>query len=264
VWWYAFRLNGRRYRDSTATTNKHLARDIEAKERARILEGRHGIRRQRDIAFAAFAKTYLTDHAEVNKRSVDRDRESVKVLNRYFGDVLLHEITAHRIEQFKRDRGAGVCRSHRQKSAPRPVKPGTVNRELDTLRSILSKAVEWKVLVASPAVGVKRIRVENTRTRVLSLDEQRRLLQACKGVKLRAYVELLLITGARAGELLQLTWDDVADGHLTFLQTKNGRPRQVPIGRSIATVLQRLPRVFPWVFASTAADRAHPELQKGL
>jgi hypothetical protein len=31
------------------------------------------------------------------------------------------------------------------------VKPGTVNRELDTLKSVLSKAVEWKYLVDSPA-----------------------------------------------------------------------------------------------------------------
>jgi hypothetical protein len=31
----------------------------------------------------------------------------VAVLNRYFGDVLLHELTALRIEQFKRDRLAG-------------------------------------------------------------------------------------------------------------------------------------------------------------
>jgi len=73
-WHYDFRVNGRRYRASTETADKHKARDIEAKERTRILEGRHGIRRQPDITFREFAKTYLRDHAELHKRSVERDR----------------------------------------------------------------------------------------------------------------------------------------------------------------------------------------------
>ena len=73
-WWYRFRLNGRSYRSTTQTALKRQAHDIEACERARILEGRHGIRRQPDITFREFAKSYLKDHAELHKRSVERDR----------------------------------------------------------------------------------------------------------------------------------------------------------------------------------------------
>src|SRR5262245_13396126 len=43
------------HRDS----DKQKAKDIEAKERTKILEGRHGIRRQPDITFRAFAETYV-------------------------------------------------------------------------------------------------------------------------------------------------------------------------------------------------------------
>src|SRR5437667_10947688 len=74
-WFYDFRVNGRRYRNTTETADKQRAKNIEARERARILDGRHGIRRQPDITFKAFADTYLKDHAELHKRSVDRDRE---------------------------------------------------------------------------------------------------------------------------------------------------------------------------------------------
>ena len=41
---------------------------------------------------------------------------SSKVLNRAFGSLILHEITAHRIEQFKRERLAGKWRGHGQKA----------------------------------------------------------------------------------------------------------------------------------------------------
>jgi hypothetical protein len=96
-WFYDFRVNRRRYRQTTETANKQLAKSIEAKERARVLEGRHGIRQQPDITFKAFAEIYIRDHAELHKRSVER--EILKVLNRAFGSLVLHEITAHQIEQ---------------------------------------------------------------------------------------------------------------------------------------------------------------------
>jgi integrase len=108
------------------------------------------------------------------------------------------------------------------------VKPGTVNRELDTLKSILSEAVEWTYLVDSPARGVKRFRLQNRRTRILSADEQRRLHDACERMpkKLQALLKLALITGARIGELLALRWEDCQDGSMTFWQTKNGKVRR--------------------------------------
>ena len=83
----------------------------------------------------------MRDHADVHKRSADRDREIVKTLDRYFGSLMLHEITPHGIEQFKRERLSGRWRGHQHRIAPKPIQPGTVNRELDTLKSILSKAV---------------------------------------------------------------------------------------------------------------------------
>ena len=84
-WFYDFRVNRRRYRATTETANKQEAKKFAAKERSRTLEGRRGIRQQSDITFKTFANTYLTDYAEQHKRSVDRDREIIAVLNRAFG-----------------------------------------------------------------------------------------------------------------------------------------------------------------------------------
>jgi hypothetical protein len=59
-------------------------------------------------------------------------------------------------------------------SAGKPVKPGTVNRELDTLRVIFAKAVEWQKL---PAIA--KLKVDNVRRRVLTDAEQAALIAAC-------------------------------------------------------------------------------------
>src|SRR5665213_356276 len=262
-WHYDFRLRGHRHRANTETTDKRQAQNIEARERTRILEGHHGIRQLPDIAFAKFAEIYLTDHADLHKRSAVRDREIVKTLNRFFGPMILRDISRHRVEQFKRDRLSGTWRAFKQKKSAKPVKPATVNRELDTLKSILSKAVEWEYLIDSPARGVKRLKVENRRTRILSPDEQRRVLAACsKRPKLQALIKLALVTGARIGELLPLRWEDCQDGYLTFWQTKNGKVRRIPISNTIAAILESRPRIHAFVFTNPSTEQPYTTIGK--
>ena len=255
-WFYDFRVNRRRYRNTTETADKQAAKKFEATERTRILEGRHGIRKQPDISFRDFAATYLRDYADVQKRSASRDHEIVAVLNRWFGAVILHELTAHRIEQFKRERLAGKWRGHGTKGAAKTIKPGTVNRELDTLRGILTKAVEWRKLRESPMATVERLKVDNQRTRILSDTEQEALLEAAPGTLGRA-VRLALITSARIGELLQLKWEHVSDHELVFMQTKNGRARRLPIGPTLAAALEDCPKGGTWVFTNPRTRKAY-------
>jgi integrase len=153
----------------------------------------------------------------------------------------------------------GTWRAFKQKRAANPVKPATVNRELDTLKSILSKAVEWKYLVDSPARGVKRFRVQNRRTRILSADEQRRVLDASERMPtLQALLKLALITGARIGELLALRWEDCQDGYLTFWDTKNGKVRRIPITDMIDALLASKPRIHAWVFTNAETEGRIP------
>ena len=171
--------------------------------------------------------------------------------------MVLHEITGHRIEQFKRERAAGKWRGHGYTGAAKPIKPATVNRELDTLRGIFSKAVEWRKLREHPMTAVRRIKVDNRRTRILTEAEQLALLAACPK-KLGRMVRLALITGARIGELLALTWEDVGESELTFIETKNGKSRRLPISSAMAAVLRECPQNGPGpVFRNAVTQKAY-------
>ena len=99
------------------------------------------------------------------------------------------------------------------------------------------------MLLDSPARQVRRLKVDNRRTRILDDGEQARLLAACNGRKLGALVQIALVTGARIDELLALSWEQCDGGFLTFLETKNGRMRRVPISATLSEVLERLPKV---------------------
>ena len=243
-WHYDFRVNRQRYRASTETADKHQARDIEARERARILEGRHGIRHDSDISFRAFAQRYLTTHSAVAKRpsTAKRDRDTIRVLERFFGNQRLCEITQFGIEQFRaRQIAAGL-------------KPSTVNRQYFVLTNLLRKAVEWRALVTSPAEKLRPLRVlASGRDRILLPDEQRSLLAAYeqgRRVHVRPIIELLLITGTRLGEVLALKWADLTDREVTLYKTKNGRPRSLPMTDELRAVFAAIPRRGEYVFPS--------------
>jgi integrase len=242
-WHYDFRVNGRRYRASTETADKHTARDIEARERARILDGKHGIRRQKDVTVRELWALYLANYATPNHKpsTVHRERQMWRVLDRHLGGHLLHEITSFTLEQFKARRLA------------ERVKPATMAREFMILSSMLRRAVEWGYLLASPAVGVKVPRDRARRTRILTPDESARLLEAYdhgRHAKVKPLIHLLLATAARFGELRVLRWRDCQQGYLWLYHTKNGRSRRLPITEDIAAILDAIPRLGEYVFVS--------------
>jgi integrase len=247
VWWYDFRINRRRYRATTETADKNKARDIEAKERARVLDGKHQIRRQPDVTFRQAAKEYLDLYAIPHQKSPTRAAEAIEVLNRAFGSMLLTEITAFTIETWKVKRAAGTYRGHMQKGPAKPIQPATVNRELNVLSAILAKQVEWKKLVESPARGVPRLKVANERTRILTDQEQAALLAALPA-QARRIATIALRTGARIGEVLGLTWEEVTDTDLTFRHTKNGSARSLPLSEDVRAVLAEVKKRGPYVF----------------
>jgi integrase len=149
-----------------------------------------------------------------------------------FGKQLLSEITAFGIEQWKAKRLL-------------KCKPGTVNREFMLFKGMLTKATEWKYLVTSPAAGIRPVKGAGQRTRILTPDEQTALLKAYeKGRRrhVRPLIELLLITGARLGEMLALTWADTTCGFIRFVDTKNGKPRRLPMTAQMASILATVPR----------------------
>ncbi|WP_058868146.1 site-specific integrase [Chloracidobacterium thermophilum] len=70
-----------------------------------------------------------------------------------------------------------------------------------------------------------------------------------------AYLQTLLLTGARSGELLELTWDDVDFQWRTLtIRDKVEGERVIPLTPYVARLLAALPRRNRWAFASDRTD----------
>jgi integrase len=88
---------------------------------------------------------------------------------------------------------------------------------------------------------VKQFRVENHRLRFLSQEEISRLLGACHA-RIYPAVVCAIMTGMRRGEILRLSWKDVDLEHkiLYVLESKSGKPREMPIAGKLHEVLATL------------------------
>lgn len=85
------------------------------------------------------------------------------------------------------------------------------NRVVESLRKALNMAVRWGWRADNPASGVHRNH-EERRERYLSDDESRRLFAALDGwheKRSADAIRLLALTGAREGEVLGATWDQI-------------------------------------------------------
>jgi integrase len=122
--------------------------------------------------------------------------------------------------------------------------PRTIKYYRDTLDLLYKYAKRWGWTRTNPLDGVDRItKLNNERVRYLSNKERDKLLTVCKASnnkQLYPIVAFALSTGARKGEILGLTLNDVdlKRGIAVLRHTKNGETRSVPVVNHLRTVLK--------------------------
>ena len=134
--------------------------------------------------------------------------------------------------------------------------PGGANWTLALLQRIMNQALACGHVRSNPARGIKK----NPRpkmTRFLSREEIRRLhevLDRCVAQRPSRrhqadIIRLLLLTGCRRGEIVNLQWKEVKADVLNLADTKTG-PRRVYLNAQAQDIIERQPRrgsdyVFP-------------------
>ena len=128
----------------------------------------------------------------------------------------------------------------------RGYKPHGINRKLSTLSVYLKWALEQGLIQALPKIP-KTVKEVSRPLRWLDRREQNSLLRAVeRGGKVRdlAAIRLLLNTGLRASELVDLRWKDVSlsdrKGLLIVRSGKGGKRREVTLNADARSALHLL------------------------
>ncbi|ELS9388277.1 tyrosine-type recombinase/integrase [Salmonella enterica] len=118
------------------------------------------------------------------------------------------------------------------------LKPSSVNRYINRLSgmfTVLAKIGVWDN--DHPVRGISRLYVKPSEMAFLSKKETAALLAALEGDYYRVAL-LCLSTGARWGEASVLKGEQVIHNRVTFLETKNGKKRTVPISQAVFDLIK--------------------------
>lgn len=230
VFVYDFWLNGRRFHGSTKKRTQRAAEIEEGRKRA---EAESGVRPSADVTLnkAAGAHWEIAE-SRPSARMVEYQMENL--LDGLGKATLIRDIDDAMVADYVA-RARGRTYGKRMK---RLISPAAVNRELALLRAILNRARRTrKARVQDIDWRAHWLREAPPRTRVLSAEEERRLIDEC-AEHLKAPVQFALLTGLRLGNTIGLHWAqvDFQARTMTF-KAKGDRTLVLPITAPVLVIL---------------------------
>jgi integrase len=196
-----------------------------------------GLRRAREITIADIAKL----HRKIGAKTPVTANRVVALISAVFSwAVRLGELS----EDVNPTRGITRYREHGRE---RFLSSGELGRLGDALREAETVGVPWTV--DEKRATAKHVPKKNRRTKVSPFAT--------------AAIRLLLLTGCRLREILNLRWDefDRERGMLFLPDSKTGRKPVILSGAAL-DVLEHLPRAGDFVITGQRADRARHDLKR--
>lgn len=258
------------------------ARDL-AKEKAGLVASgidiqdvRHELKKlekRKNLTLRRYLEEHYYDYlVAMNPKRAKQSYMCIANTFKHLADRPLNDITAWDIQQWIAERRK-LGRA-----------PATISNAFNRLKAALNRAIEWDFLDSHNLNLVKLIRVDNTRIRYLSEDEERSLLAALDARDLRLMSErravnhdgyadyltplvmLAMQTGMRKGELLSLQWQHItlSKRYLTIRSenAKSKKSRTIPLNQTAFTLLSHWRMQNPvgdTVFTSQGAPITHTQ-----
>jgi integrase len=232
TWYIDYYHRGRRKREKVGSSKGAAVQALSVRE-AEIAQGKFNLVSRRGApTFEAVSEKYL-ELVSVHKRGHHVERYILRTLNAFFGKLRIVDIGAEDAEKYKTRRSWSV-------------RPATVARELTLVRHVMTKAIEWGLIIDNPFRGVRNLSVPKRVERVLAPEEESRLVAACAKVRsrfLKPLIILAIYTGLRRSELLGLEWAriDLAKKTIRIINAKStAGDRVIPMNVTVHSVLSEI------------------------
>lgn len=271
-WYYRFQLNGKEYyRACKGATNKKEADTYEAIIKAELMKGNLGIIENRvQPRLKEGLKIYLK-HSETNKRSYKSDISMTNHIEDFFKHIKLPNIELTAITTIMIDDFKQYLKDELD------LKNSSINRHLEALSKMFNLCIDNELIEANPMRKVKKMRKENHIIRFLQKWEEKILFknlpkfyfsQIKTGSKVKLIAKFALKTGGRKQEVLGLKWGavDLKQRTVTFLETKSGKKRTVPLAKSLCKILSKLKKYneSEYVFTNPQTGTCYKDIKKAF
>lgn len=215
------------------------ARRVADRLRSRVLDGQNLVEQRAQLRktpkFGQFVQESYLPFIRSYKRSGQTDES---LLNNHllpcFANRYMDTVTTRDVQEFIGERRLSL-------------KPSSLNRLLIVLRFIYNQALKWETpgVKKNPTAGIRMLRENNKKERYLTVEETQRLYeQLCRSENpsLKYIVSMLILTGARKGEVLESRWEDfdLPKRLWRIPMTKSGEARHVPLSDGVETLLHKI------------------------
>jgi integrase len=152
--------------------------------------------------------------------------------------------------------------------------PYAANRMLAVMSKMFAMSIRWKLRTDNPVRGVER-NAEQKRKRYLDpgkgeLEALTKALEEHEDKQAANIIRLLLLTGARRGEVLNARWDqfDLAagvwtkPGHTTKQKTEHRVPLSAPVRQLLARIYEEQLAKQEWVFPGRIAGEPREGIKR--
>jgi len=132
------------------------------------------------------------------------------------------------------NRSTLLIEKYKQKRLSDGIKPASVNREMSVLKRSFNLAITWKMTKENPVKEVRFLRQPEPRERILSEEEEKKLLEMST-THLKPILLTALHTGMRKNEIADLKWEQVDLRHkeIEVIKTKSGKKRIIPMSEDL-------------------------------
>lgn len=246
TYWLKWYENGQPKYESLKTKDKKKALTAKASKELDLHTGRPKAA-DANLTVEQFARRYLTWRAGEFPKSWPIVCLFERSIIADLGSCRLVDLHPQQIEQWKRQRKEML---NHQTGKPRSR--ATVNMEINQLKAMIGKAVEWGVLSYDPIAGVKRYRnLSSKPRRYYTSDELERLYAG--DPKTAPLWKFLANTGLRIDEACHLRWVNVTPTAVRVVSdevrlTKNRKWREVPLSPGAREALSELANETEYVF----------------
>lgn len=253
------------------------AREAAAELLRQVREGHDPMAAKRERAEAITVSELIETYLHEGRISKPNKRESswrgdASVLRRHveplLGQRLARDISRRDLEKLQADVLSGrTAQDIRTKARGRAIirgGPGAAGQMIRSTAAMFAWAVQQEIIPANPAIGVQKVKPRR-RERFLSMAEARHMIETLAELveagdipePHAAILRLLLFTGARKSEILDLTWGevDLERGRilLPWHRSKTGE-KMIPLNSAALKELMRRPRSGPYVFPAARGD----------
>ena len=188
--------------------------------------------RKRPMLFSAFMIKFL-EYAKSNLRqgTISLYERSRDLFIKLIGDITLDRLTAYHWDKYKALR-------------LKEVSPVTVNIELRNLRSILSKAYRWGIILKNPFSLQPLCAVPEKYPIYFTQEEFSIFYKVIRDQWFKDVILFAVLTGMRRSEITNLRWRDIdAEKKIIHIQssptfrTKSGKKRVMPVHEKLTFII---------------------------